>query len=299
LGLCRKMGRAIKQSWGIMDSAITFKKDRMKRTLIIVIVACSLMALSLFFIRTFVKNGSQGPATAKLTGPEQALQSQINTLSGQISSLNSAVSQLQSQAKTVSTQTGSQLGQQVSSKIDTMSLETTQLTNKVHSLEAQMATMQEQLRTSGTSIGITPVNINGLSVSFITDNFNLGMTGSANPNAGQFAIKIANTTSSVFTNVDITGTITSSESLSEALASGYPQLVDGSALCSYVYYMTQDRILNFEAFGGGKASLSIPAKGSVTIRPKITLLAGAGQHFPAAAFNIALNTITYDTVVSK
>jgi hypothetical protein len=69
-------------------------------------------------------------------------------------------------------------------------------------------------------------------------------------------------------------------------------------LCSYVYYVTQGRVINFEAFGNGKTSLSIPAKSSVTIRPKITLLAGAGQHFPAATFSIALNTITYDTVVS-
>ena len=280
-----------------MSNTILLKNDRMK-TLVIVIVACSLMALSLFLVKAFVKNKSQSAATQQVNTTEQALQSQINTLSGQISSLNSAVSQLQSQAKIVSTETGSQSNQQVSSKIDTMSIETAQLINKVNSLEAQMATMQDQLRTSGTSIGIMPVNINGLSVSFITDNFNLGMTGSANASTGQFAIKIANATSSVFTNVDITGTITSSVSLSEALAPGYPQLVDGAALCSYVYYMTQDRILNFEAFGG-KTSLSIPAKGSVTIRPKITLLAGAGQHFPATAFNIALNTITYDTVAAK
>jgi hypothetical protein len=293
-----RIGIANKKSWDRIDGTVLLKNGRMK-TLVIVIVACSVIALSLFLVKTFTKTGAPGAAVGKGTATEQALQSQINILSSQISSLNGVISQLQSQSKTASTQTGSQSSQQVSSRIDTMSIEAAELTNKVHSLEAQMATMQDQLKTAGTSIGIVPVNINGLSVSFITDKFNLGMTGSTNSSAGQFAIKIANATNSVFTNVDITGTITCSEGFSQALASGYPQLIDGAGLCSYVYYVTQGRVMNFEAFGNGKTSLSIPAKSSVTIRPKVTVLAGAGQHFPATTFNIALNTITYDTVASK
>lgn len=283
-----------------MDSAITLKKDGMKRTLIIVIVAFSIMALSLFMVKTFVKNKSQGTATHQVNTTEQALQSQINTMSGQISSLNNVIAQLQTQTKTMSTQTGSQLNPQVSSRIDTMSVETEQLTTKVHALEAKVATMQDQLKAAGTSIGIVPIMMNGLSVTLITDEFNLAMTGSSTPNAGQFAIKIANTTTnSVFTNLDITGTVTSSEGSLGALAAGYPQLVDAAGLCSYAYYLTQDKIMNFEAFGNGKASLSIPANGSVTLRPKIALLAAANQRFPATTFNIALSTITYDTVASK
>ncbi len=293
-----KIGIANKKNWDKIDGAILLKNGRMK-TLVIVIVACSVMALSLFLVKTFVRTGAQGAAVEQGTVTEQALQAQINTLSSQISGLNRVISQHQAQTKTMPIQAGSQTNQEVSSRIDTMSIETAQLTDKVHSLEAQLATMQDQLKTTSTSIGIVPVNINGLSVSFITKDFNLPMTGPANPTTGQFAIKIANATTSVFTNVDITGTITSSSGLSDSLASGYPQLVDGSALCSYVFYTTQDRVLNFEAFGSGKTSLSIPAKSSITIRPKITLLAGTGQHFPATTFNIALNSITYDVVASK
>jgi uncharacterized protein YlxW (UPF0749 family) len=277
-----------------MNNSIPFKTDRIKIPITIIVV-CSLIAFSLFFIRFFVHTSSERESsTEKVTAYEQGLQSQITDISNQISGLNRVVSQLQTQIKAMSTQTGSQQDQQVLSKIDTMTLETEQLTNEINLLQSQMATMQDKLKAADTTIGITPIIMNGLSVIFITDSIELGMIGSSNPIAGQFAIKIANTTDSAFSNVDITGTITSSQHFSIALASGYPQLVDGSGTCSYVFYVTQDKIMNFEAFGNGKTSLSIPPGGSITIRPKITLLAATNGHFPAASFCIALKTITYD-----
>jgi outer membrane murein-binding lipoprotein Lpp len=276
-----------------MNNAILVKTDKIKIP-IIVITVCSLIALAIFFIRYFVLPNLSEEATTKIVGTsELRLQSQINDLSGQISSLNSVVSQLQSQIKAVSTQIGPQPNQASLSKIDTVATQNELLNGKIDVLQAQMATMQEKLNTTSTSIGITPVNINGLSVTFITENISLGMTGPSNINTGQFAIKIANTTTSVFNNVDITGTISSSQYLASSLATGYPQLADGSGLCSYTFYLLNG-IINFEAFGSGKTNLSISPGGSITIRPKISLLAIEKGYFPATNLNIALKTITYD-----
>jgi hypothetical protein len=277
-----------------MNSAILVKNDRVKIPIIIVAV-CSLIALSLLLVRSCVlPNIAKERSTKIEMTSEQNLQSQINDLSGQISSVNGYISQLQSQIKSVSTQTDPQPYLVSVSKIDTMATQNELLTSKIDAIQAQMATMQGKLDASSTSIGISPVNINGLSVTFITENITLGMTNSSNINPGQFAIKIANTTNSAFSNVDVTGTITSSQYFGSTLATGYPQLVDGSGLCSYAFYMTQNGIINFEAFGSGKTSLTIPAGGSITIRPKISLLAAPKENFPATTLNISLKTITYD-----
>jgi hypothetical protein len=282
-----------------MKNSILVKTDNIKIPIIIIVV-CSLIALSLFLVKSFVLSNSGGDSANQIVAAsEQGLQSQINDLSGQISSLNKVVSQLQSQTKVITTQTDSQSNQVVLSKIDIMTTQNEQLTSEIDSLQAQMATMRDKLKAADTAIGTTPVNVNGLNVTFITDNIELGMTGASSPNAGQFAIKIANNTSSAFNNIDVTGTITSSQCFMGILAPGYPQLVDGTGLCSYVYYLTQDKTLNFEAYGSGKTSLSIPAGGSIIIRPKIILLTAANEHYPTATFNIALRTITYDTGTTK
>jgi hypothetical protein len=277
-----------------MNNSLLVKTERIKVP-IIVIAVCSLIALSLLLVRSFVlPNIAKERATKIELTSEQKLQSQINDLSGQLSSVNGFLSQLQSQIKSVSSQTDPQPYLVSVSKIDTMATQNELLTSKIDSIQAQMATMQGKLDAASTSIGISPVNINGLSVTFITENITLGMTNSSSINPGQFAIKIANTTNSAFSNVDVTGIITSSQYFGSTLATGYPQLVDGSGLCSYAFYMTQNSIINFEAFGTGKTSLTIPAGGSITIRPKISLLAAPKENFPATILNISLKTITYD-----
>jgi outer membrane murein-binding lipoprotein Lpp len=276
-----------------MNNSISVKTNRIKIP-IMVISGCSLLALTVFLVRSFIlPNLVEEPSAMVESTSEQRLQTQINDLSNQISSVNSSITQLQSQINSMATQIEPQANQVSLSKIDTIGSQNQILTGKIDALQAQMMTMQDNIKLASTSIGISPVNINGLSVTFITENISLGMTGASNVNFGQFAIKIANTTNTAFNNVDVTGTISSSQFLGSSLATGYPQLVDGSGLCSYTFYL-QNNIVNFEAFGSGKTSLSIPPGGSITLRPKISLLAAEKGYFPATNLNISLKTITYD-----
>jgi hypothetical protein len=263
-------------------------------------VACSLIALALFLVKSFIHANSEETSPAEIvTASEKRLQLQINDLSSKISAINNTVTQLQSQPTVTGIPTASPANQQqISNNIDAITADTQQLSSKIDSLQAQVATLQDKLTTADTAIGITPIILNGLSITFITNNIELEMTGAAIPSAGQFAIKIANTTSTAFTNVDITGTITSSQNLTDDLAPGYPQLADGAGLCSYVFFMTQYKIMNFEAFGVGKTALSIPAGGSIILRPKISLLAAVNEHLPAISFSLALKNITYDIVTT-
>jgi uncharacterized protein YlxW (UPF0749 family) len=276
------------------------KTGRIK-ILIITIAACSFIALSLFIIKSFTQVNSEGISPDEITSAsEQRLQSQIDDLSTKLSVFNNILSQLQSQSKATGTQAVSPANeQQVLSKIDAFAADTQQLSFEIDSLQAQVATLQGKLEAADAAIGITPVTSNGLSITFITANIEIGMTGSSYPGTGQFAIKIANTTDSALTNVDVTGTITSSRYFSGTLASGYPQLSDGNGLCSYVFFITEDEKLNFEAFGNAKTGLSIPAGGSITLRPKISILATANENLPAMTFGLALNNISYDTVAVK
>jgi hypothetical protein len=52
-------------------------------------------------------------------------------------------------------------------------------------------------------------------------------------------------------------------------------------------------IITFEAYGS-KGSLSIPIGGSITIRPKISILAVSPNKLSPTTFTIALKAITYD-----
>ena len=93
--------------------------------------------------------------------------------------------------------------------------------------------------------------------------------------------------------------ITNSRSFYEVLSANYPQLVDGAALCSYVFYIKGERVLHFEAFGNAKTSLTIPANGSITLRPKLSLLTAADEEFSSMTLHIDLKSITYDRAAVK
>jgi hypothetical protein len=138
-----------------------------------------------------------------------------------------------------------------------------------------------------------PVTLNGLSVSFLTNDIIMGPTGSVIPGTAQFAVKVVNTTTATISNLDITGTITGSNNFSSFMAANYPQLIDGAALCSYTYSTGGSSVVHFEAYGGSK-TLSVPAGGSITIRPKLSILAVSPYQLSITTYNIALNAITYD-----
>jgi uncharacterized protein YlxW (UPF0749 family) len=263
------------------------------KKLILAILVCWVMACTLFLIVSFKPVNSQ-----EINTSEQRLQSQIDDLSQKISAFNNAVSQLQSQINDAGTVTGSSSNEEILTKIDAITTEGMNLTTKINALQTHVTDLQDKLKASGTIIGAVPIIVNGLSIVFITNDIQIGRTESISPNVAQFALKIINTTSLSLTNVDLTGTISCSRGFSQPLASGYPQLTDGSGLCTYVYYL-QNGMLYFEAFGNAKTSLTIPAGGSITLRPKISILAAENDNLQEMVFKIALQSLTYDRVAAK
>jgi hypothetical protein len=269
------------------------------KKLIIIIIVCSLLA------------GASCKSANKVTAPAttisvQQLQSQINVLSGQVNAFNTAVSQLQSQINTTTTSTTSPEEQQTSREVSTLSDTVKNLNNTVTTLQKQINSnesgllqqvdaLQNSLQAAATSIGIMPLTLNGLSLSYITNNITLGTTGATLPGAAQFAVKITNTTTNAITNLDVNGYITSSYSFSQNVASGYPQLIDANGLCTYNFFTGGSATLYFEAYGG-KSTISIPAGGTVTLRPKVTVLAQTGTLLPNALFSVTLTAITFDIV---
>jgi uncharacterized protein YlxW (UPF0749 family) len=269
---------------------------KMKRTLV-VILACLIMACSLFLINviSFGKLEQASNADAGLAS-EQKLQSQINDLSHKLFALNSSVSQLQTSGPS---STGTVINQQVLDEFETSSANIKNLSNEIDSLQIDVKSLQNKLKVAETTIGSLPITVNGLSVLFITNDIETGLVGVNNTSVVQFAIKIVNTTNSAIANLDVTGTVTASVEFSDALALGYPQIIDGAGLFNYVFFITDAKDVHFEAFGNGKTSVSVPPGGSITLRPKVTLLPGAGKQLPDMTMNISLTSMTYDKVAAK
>lgn len=244
------------------------------------------------------------PAT---TTSEQQLQSEINNLSIQVNAFNTAVTQLQSQINATTTTTTTttttedpQVVASINSLTDTIkNLSTTistmqkQINSNESGLLQQVEALQNSLQAAATSIGDLPITLNGLSVSYITNNITLGITGATLPGTAQFAVKITNTTANAIANLDVTGYITSSMPFAQSIAATYPQVVDATGLCTYNIYIGGTSTVYFEAYGG-KTGISIPAGGTVTLRPKISLLASNGSQILATTLSVSLNAITFD-----
>ncbi len=268
--------------------------------IIIVITVAIIIVCSFLVFKSCNPAKSDDTSTTKTASiSEQQLQSQIYDLSNKVSAFNNIMSQFQSQIKTIETPTTSPANPQASSDISAITASIKKLNTAVGSLQTQITALQDSLKAAETTIGTTSVSINGLSVIFITNIVDIGMIGSSTPGVAQFAIKIINTTNSTLSNIDVTGTISSSYYLSGTMASGYPQLTDGAGLCSYAFSQSGTNTLNFEAYSNTKTSLSIPAGGSITLRPKISVQAMANNQLPAMTLTLALNKITYDIVATK
>jgi outer membrane murein-binding lipoprotein Lpp len=269
------------------------------KKLICVIVVCSLFTCA--SCKTVGKT-----TTPTTTISTQQLQSEINNLSIQVNAFNTAVSQLQSQINTTTTPTATTTTEnpQVAASISSLTDTVKNLSNTISTMQQQISSnesgllqqveaLQNSLQAAATNIGVLPVTLNGLSVSYITNNITLGITGATLPGTAQFAVKITNTTANTIANLDVTGNITSSIPFSQSLAATYPQVVDATGLCTYNIYIGGTSTVYFEAYGG-KTGISIPAGGTVTLRPKISLLALTGSQIPATTLSISLTAITFD-----
>jgi hypothetical protein len=228
------------------------------------------------------------------TNSEQELQLRINDLSTRVNYFSNVVSELQHQVHSGVTVTSKQENEQVSNEISVMTNNIKDLSTSFESLDTQVKALHDKLKIAETTIGAAPVIINGLSIIFITGAVITGTTGSVTPNTAQFAIKIINTTDSLLSNIDVTGMISMSQFASESMAVGYPQIIDAAGLCSYTYFNSGSNKLKYEAYSSGKTSLSIPAGSSITLRPKVSVLAANNTQLSPITFTVALNSITYD-----
>lgn len=269
------------------------------KKLIIIIAACSLLA------GASCKSADKTTPPVTTTTSAQQLQLQINTLSGQINAFNTALSQIQSQINTTTTTTPDEdprIAASINSLTDTVknlngtiSTMQKQINSNESGLLQQVEALQASLQAAETTIGVLPITLNGLCVSYITNNITIGITGATLPGTAQFAVKITNTTANAITNLDVTGYVTSSMPFSQSLAAVYPQLSDAAGLCTYNIYVGGTSTVYFEAYGG-KTGISIPAGSTVTLRPKISFLALTGNQIQATTLSVSLTALTFDVV---
>ncbi len=274
----------------------------MKRHIIIVIVCLLLVLVSCGTRNTEVTEDS-------ITATED-LQIQVNDLNSKLVAFTATIDKMQSQIKTTKPPTTSAATKQMQGDIeeltDTLAALTAEIesiqtqitalqdtTTQIASLQTQVTALQEGLRAASTSIGATSTTVNGLGIVFVNNTIDLPATGPVTANSAQFAIKIVNTTGKVVNNIDVTGVIICAPFFA-GLAAGYPQIADANSLCSYALSGNGSNMLRFEAYSGGKTALSIPVGGSITLRPKITVLAAKDCTLPAMNFTISVNIITYD-----
>ena len=266
---------------------------------ILILIVCAILILLSFK----AKPASATTGTVSTSNQEQ--QTRIDDLSSQVNAFNSLIAKLQSRLNVLETPATSTTTTppatnepdssviNYSSVIDDMTASIDKLTTQVRILQENVMTLQDNMKGNATNIGTNSMTVNGLDVTFITNAIDVGITGSSTPGTAQFAIKITNLTNSMVSNLDVTGTITSIENISTNMAAAYPQLTDAAALCTIAYSNTGSNTVNFEAYGS-KGGLSIPVGGSITIRPKIAILASSTYKLPATSFIITLKAITYD-----
>ena len=248
----------------------------------------------------------------------QQLKAQIDDISLHISAQYSLLSRLQAQLKanseiitrpvittmtavttttpviitTTPTPTGPS-NAEIAGEIDFLKTNIHNLGDKMSALEDQMQTLQDNLAGNATNIGITSQTVNGLNVLFITNNIDVGSTGPTTATSAQFALKITNNTSSIISNLDVTGLITTTVPFVSTVAAAYPQVTDGGGTATITSAYAGDKIVTYEAYSNSKTT-TIPIGGTVTIRPKITILASANNRIPATTFILSVNAITYD-----
>jgi hypothetical protein len=224
----------------------------------IAIIACTILILivcTILILQSF-RAKSSTTTTGTISISNQELQTQIDDLSSQVNVFSSLIPKLQSRLSvletpvTTTTTTTPTITEPDPTVIDDMTTKIEKLTTQIRLLQDDMLALQENLKGNATNIGTNSMYVNGLDVTFITNGINVGITGSSIPGTAQFAIKITNLSNSIVSNLDVTGTITSSENISSTIAAGYPQLTDASILCTMAYSNTSSNTINFEAYGG-------------------------------------------------
>jgi len=146
-------------------------------------------------------------------------------------------------------------------------------------------------------IGAQTQTINGLSVVFVSNGIQIPSVTTSVTTA-QLAVKITNTNSFNINNLDIIGKVIFSSPTTN-IAAGYPTLTDASKIYTYVSTFTGYNTIYFETYGGDKGqTISIPAGGSITLRPVVGLKAAATSVMTPGIITVSLDTIAYDKALS-
>lgn len=154
-------------------------------------------------------------------------------------------------------------------------------------LSNQVQALQKANAANSTVIGATPTSIDGLSVTFLISSAYIS-SGYA-----QLSVKISNTNTYSITNLDIVGALTLS---SHPPNGSLVTIADGANAVVYNVSYDGAGIANFEIYStnnGSVTPITIPAGGSITLRPKLGITPTLGA---TASINvtIAIATIAYD-----
>lgn len=234
------------------------------------------------------------PATS--TEAQQVNDALVNSLVKSIEELRGKVAALE--ATNVSTLPAIRASAiDAQAKAETLQGQIASMDAEIEALNSTIQSLREALEDYGTSevIGIEDHDISGLSVVYVVNNTAITTVGAGNVRYAQLAIKLSNANSYAITNVDVVGKITLSYNLYGDLAAGYPKLSDAAAGWSYIYNYNADRVVDFEVYALGGKPIVIPAGGTITLRPKIELLAAPDETLPKAVRAVAtITAIAYD-----
>jgi len=252
--------------------------------------------------------------------------SYITSIDGQIASIRAGLAAqttqiggVQADVNALKTAQGSVSIAQIQKEIDQLS---NQVLNKQNPTSAQLTSMVSQISalsdrltviekaqqdfkttlaglsqpTTGV-IGAQTQTINGLSVVFVSNGIQIPSVTTSVTTA-QLAVKITNTNSFNINNLDIIGKVIFSSPTTN-IAAGYPTLTDASKIYTYVSTFTGYNTIYFETYGGDKGqTISIPAGGSITLRPVVGLKAAATSVMTPGIITVSLDTIAYDKALS-
>jgi len=234
---------------------------------------------------------------AALSGKVDAQGAQMSGLSAQLAATSSSVATLSNsvsanQASIGSIQSAVQAAQGQLAAIQPVNpADVAGLKQTVSGLSARVAELEKQTSGGGLVAGGQSTTVNGLQVTSLINNVAVGLGAKTVP----LAIRIANVNAFAVNKVDIAGTITLSAVIQ--FSAGYPTVSDGAGAVGYVttFSASTTQVIGFEAYATpAGAAISIPAGGSITLRPVVTLGATAPVIGYTSTFTLAITAIAFD-----
>jgi hypothetical protein len=211
--------------------------------------------------------------------------------------LKSYYDQLKAEVDTLNAQNGgsSPIVQQLQRDVVQLQQIVSQLQSSINDVEAKVEAAKLAQEANSVVIGANSINVNGLQVTFLTNSVYVAGATDTIARYAQMSVRISNTNTYSINNIDIVGSITFSV-IPYNVASPCPTLTDSGGQLNYVGTYNGSNIYNFECYSYSTAgtALSLPAGGSITLRPRIGLLAIADNVIPPLTTTLSISTIVYD-----